>query len=248
MLAAIAGWGLGRAVHLTAPGHRSSPRKRAQVFLSAKTPSRLQVSKPRCCSLSYPRIGSEQEGSPMNPNKALWEKVISRASPAACAKAARRWSTLRLKPGSGARPRLRRRHDRRAGGATRRGGPGRGHRAQPGRGGDRRPGAGAANCSFQEGDATNLTGSPTSDSISSSASSARCSRRGRGRRQRDGARDPARRADHHGQLDSQRSDAGRADPEDQLGLFSAAAGGLRQSHDLGRGSRSGGQVRGGRRA
>ena len=54
-------------------------------------------------------------------------------------------------------------------------------------------------------------------------------RRGQG----DGARDPARRPDRHGELDPQRPDARRADPEDQLRLLAAPAGRLRQPDDLG---------------
>ena len=58
-------------------------------------------------------------------------------------------------------------------------------------------------------------------------------RRGQG----DGPGDQAGRPDRDGELDPQRPDPGRPDPEDQLLLLAAAAGGLRQPDDLGRGGR-----------
>ena len=93
---------------------------------------------------------------------------------------------------------------------------------------------GLANCRFQEGDAVQLAGTEGSF-LRSRRQHLRCHVRAEAVRcrQGDGARDPTRRPDRHGQLDSQRSDTGGADPEDQLRLLAAAAGRLHQPHDLG---------------
>ena len=93
----------------------------------------------------------------------------------------------------------------------------------------------STNCTFQEGDASDLNElagrqlRPRRQHLRRDVR-AQAVRRGQG----DGARDAARRPDRHGQLDPQRSDARRADPEDQLRLLAAAAGRLRQPDDVGR--------------
>ena len=174
----------------------------------------------------------------MNPNKALWEKgdftriaESMRESGEALVQGLGDHERARG-PGS----RLRRRHDRVAGGAA----SARTCWASTSRATSSRPGTGAprtkglTNCRFQEGDASDLHDlsdrlvRPRREHLRRHVRT-EAVRRGQG----DGARDPARRSDRHGQLDPQRPDAGRADLEDQLRVLAAAAGGLRQPDDVG---------------
>ena len=175
----------------------------------------------------------------MNPNKALWEKGdFTRIAATMRESGEALVERIGVTEGhAGARPRVRRRHDRDPGGA----GSAPTCSASTSPATSSRPATGARKAlgldelRFQEGDASDLREladeqlRPRRQHLRRDVR-AEAVRRGQG----DGARHAARRPDRHGQLDPERPDAGGADPEDQLGLLAAAAGGLRQPDDVGR--------------
>ena len=179
----------------------------------------------------------------MNPNKALWEKgdftriaATMRESGEALVKELGITSGLEVLDlgcgdGTTALPAARARR-RRARASTSRATSSRPATA-------RAESEGLTNCRFQEGDASDLhdLDDDTFDLVVSIFGAMFAPQAVR-RRQGDGARDPARRPDRHGQLDPERPDAGRADPEDQRRVLAAAAGGLRQPDDVGRRERT----------
>ena len=104
----------------------------------------------------------QHNDSPRNPNQALWEKGdFTRIAATMRSSGEDLVRRIGVTPGlAGARPRLRRRHDRHPGRPGRRQRARRRHRRQPRR---RRPGPraeqlGLTNCTFEQGDASNLTG------------------------------------------------------------------------------------------
>ena len=177
-----------------------------------------------------------------NPNKALWEKGDFTRIARPCARAARRLSTGNHRGARGARPRLRRRDDRAAGGAgsgadvlgvdiasnlVEAGNSAReAARASPTAGSRK---ATRPTCTSSTDDSFDLVVSIFGAMFAPKPFDVA---------QGDGARDAARRPDRHGQLDPQRPDARRADPEDQRRLLAAAAGGVRQPDDVGRRGRT----------
>ena len=107
-------------------------------------------------------------------------------------------------------------------------------------GNERARAEGLTNCTFQEGDASDLAElSDDSFDLVVTIFGAMFAPQAVRRRQGDGARDSTRRPDRDGQLDPRRPDAGRAAFEDQRRLLATAAGGLHQPGDVGsRGQRS----------
>ena len=174
--------------------------------------------------------------TPMNPNKALWEKGDFTRIAETCAKVAKRSydgsalpkdSRFWISDVAMARPPYQRR--------TRGGGARRGHRAEPGRGGEKRAAEhGLTNCTFQEGDATNLQQLPDqSFDLVMSIFGAMFAPK-----PFDVAKEMVRVTRPGGRIVMgnwipERPDASGADSQDQLELHAATARRVRQPNDVG---------------
>ena len=180
-------------------------------------------------------------------------KATSRGSRPRCARVAMRSSRGSGSPTGMRRPRrrLRRRHDRRAGGAARRERARRRHPEHARRGRQRARARRSACRTYGSRKATPRDlRRPRRRQLRPGRQHLRRDVRAAAVRRRQGARArrAARRPDRDGQLDPRRPDARRADPADQLRLLAAAAGRVRQPDDVGRRERRDRAVHRGRRA